>query len=242
MLKCLPHDVQSCPPKHIITFPSTKSVCWDFFPKWPVCPSTVVARSGMTVQHLINSLQHCLSELSSTSTKDARSEILDIHVSLLEQCTPQLPMIKNRTIFLISLYSCTWTTLLLHRYNKDLGQDLRHSAAQPVWCLSHHRTPADWLQWTHSHQHPAEDCSLEHQRLSPLFPQSWAWLKWTPKWHEHVCVYVHAWECVHVHVWVCVFMQVHLCVCIHVNVYLCACMYVWVCVHASTCVRVCICM
>ena len=80
---------QSCPPKHITTFPSTKSVCSDFSPKWPLCPSTVVARSGMTVQHLINGLQHCLSELSSTSTKDARFKILNIHVSLLEQSVSQ---------------------------------------------------------------------------------------------------------------------------------------------------------
>ena len=146
--------------------------------------------------------------------------------------------------FSISLYGCTWTTLLLHRYNKDLGQDLRHSAAQPVWCLSHHRTPGDWLRWTHSHQHPAEDCSSEHQRLSPLFPQSWAWLKWTPKWREHVhvyvCVHVQVWECVHVHVWVCVHASI--CVCVRACKCVCACMYVWVCVHASTCVCACMCM
>lgn len=67
-------------------------------------------------------------------------------------------------------------------YNKDLGQHLRHSAAQPVWYLWHHRTPGDWLQWTHSRQHLAEGCSSGHQQLSPLFPQSWAWLNKKITW------------------------------------------------------------
>ena len=264
MLKCLPHDVQSCPPKHIITFPSTKTVCWDFFPKWPLCPSTVVARSGMTVQHLINSLQHCLSELPSTSTKDARSEILDIHVSLLEQCVSRSPPPPPFFLSCIHKFHLEQCTPQLTTIKNSTISQFPWIVALEEHC-SYIVTTKTWVKTYAIQQHSLSDVShtIVHQAtgfdeliliniLLRIAVQSInGYLHFFRKvghdWNEHqndmnMCVYVHVWECVHVHVWVCVFMQVHVCVhackcvsvCMHVCVSVCACKYVCVCV--------CICM